>query len=359
MPMIEKIMLRNFKGIKEGSLELAPLTILLGGNNSGKTTILEALFLAPNPFRKVPYKDPSISAIDVIRVFHETLECQDLRFLFYNYVSKDTLISCKMSSGNIHSIAFFNLESRMYAYAIESKHLLTPKDISLLLNKIPDTHENKEWEAILIGHSEDFQKIIVNKEKTFMEGTLLFHPRLINMSWSYIKSVWTLITNLKISTKVARIVSNLVYENYINITLEPFFGSYPILHMLLDNGIRVRLGDIGDGIQILVTAMILYELNKPKVLLWDDIESHMNPKVLLFAAQWIADLLDKGIQVIISTHSIEALRAIAGLVDDKNVKIYLLMLDDGILKSKSLSLKEVEEFWKAGIDIRVGEPFLL
>jgi len=40
--MIEKIVLRNFKGIREGELELAPLTILLGGNNSGKTTLLEA-----------------------------------------------------------------------------------------------------------------------------------------------------------------------------------------------------------------------------------------------------------------------------------------------------------------------------
>ncbi|RLF99594.1 MAG: hypothetical protein DRN49_04150 [Thaumarchaeota archaeon] len=43
--MIKKLRLENFKGIKSGEIELAPLTILLGANNSGKTTILEALFL--------------------------------------------------------------------------------------------------------------------------------------------------------------------------------------------------------------------------------------------------------------------------------------------------------------------------
>ena len=52
--MITNLKLMNFRGIKEGELELAPLTILLGGNNSAKSTILEALFLAPNPFRRVP-----------------------------------------------------------------------------------------------------------------------------------------------------------------------------------------------------------------------------------------------------------------------------------------------------------------
>ena len=43
---VEKIVLRNFRGVIRGELELAPLTILVGPNNSGKTTILEALVLA-------------------------------------------------------------------------------------------------------------------------------------------------------------------------------------------------------------------------------------------------------------------------------------------------------------------------
>ena len=48
--MIKKLEISNFRGIKEGSLELAPINILLGPNNAGKTAILEALFLAPIHF---------------------------------------------------------------------------------------------------------------------------------------------------------------------------------------------------------------------------------------------------------------------------------------------------------------------
>ncbi|MBU7017982.1 MAG: AAA family ATPase [Theionarchaea archaeon] len=44
--MIKEIYLKNFRGIRTGKLEnFAQFTILLGPNNSGKTTILEALYL--------------------------------------------------------------------------------------------------------------------------------------------------------------------------------------------------------------------------------------------------------------------------------------------------------------------------
>jgi predicted ATP-binding protein involved in virulence len=69
--MIKRLRLENFKGVVEGEVELDKLTILVGPNNSGKTTILEALFLAPNPFRLVPYYPPT--AIEVLQECHKTL----------------------------------------------------------------------------------------------------------------------------------------------------------------------------------------------------------------------------------------------------------------------------------------------
>jgi predicted ATP-dependent endonuclease of OLD family len=45
-----KLIFKNFRGIREGSIDLKNLNILIGGNNSGKTTVLEGLFLIPNPF---------------------------------------------------------------------------------------------------------------------------------------------------------------------------------------------------------------------------------------------------------------------------------------------------------------------
>ena len=44
--MIDSIRLIRFKKFKETRLELRPFTILTGGNNAGKTTVLEAIWLA-------------------------------------------------------------------------------------------------------------------------------------------------------------------------------------------------------------------------------------------------------------------------------------------------------------------------
>lgn len=43
--MIHKLILKNFKGIESAELDLERLTVIVGPNASGKTTILQALHL--------------------------------------------------------------------------------------------------------------------------------------------------------------------------------------------------------------------------------------------------------------------------------------------------------------------------
>jgi len=80
--MIESVRIKNFKGIKEEEISLAPLTILLEANNSGKTTILEALFLATDSFRRAPYGYDSV--VKAVHAMHETLRVKDLHSCLTN-----------------------------------------------------------------------------------------------------------------------------------------------------------------------------------------------------------------------------------------------------------------------------------
>jgi len=92
--------------------------------------------------------------------------------------------------------------------------------------------------------------------------------------------------------------------------------------------------------------------------LWDDIESHFNPRILMHVADWFSDLVSQnGKQVIISTHSLEAAELLSSANDD--ARIILVKLEEGILKSRVISPDELRELRKLGVDIRMAEGMLL
>ena len=166
---------------------------------------------------------------------------------------------------------------------------------------------------------------------------------------------------MPITPKIASELSSISWERMTNITLEPFGGSPTnlTLYAMFEGGMRVRLGDLGDGIQSLATLMLLYEISKPDVILIDDLESHMNPRALDFLFSWLLSKVEQGKYLITSTHSLDVAKRFLSFFEDEGAKAVLLGLKDGILKHKILSLEDVEELEQAGVDVRVAEPYLL
>jgi hypothetical protein len=351
--MITNLKLTNFRGIKEGELDLAPLTILLGGNNSAKSTILEALFLAPNPFRRVPYVIGDYSSVaEVIQSTHETLGSQGYAFLLYNYTAKHAEICC-LADGEEHLLQFVVRSEDPYTIVVSTNKETGVKLSVTIAGKDEVVNRMGSLYMSGMGFSTD-----VSSDKIFVDNSLLFSATLSKSGHKYVNNNWVTITNLMIDRAVAEDVSRLVHDKYRNITIEPFLGGSSSINGLLEEGRRIRLGDQGEGFQIYVIAKILYELAQPKVLLWDDIEAHLNPRMLLSIAEWFFDILEKGDQVVVTTHSLEAARTIAG-VNEEKAAIYLTALEKGVLKTRKFTLQEMEKYLEAGIDVRVAEPFLL
>ena len=332
--MITKLSIKNFRGIEKGELELAPLTILLGGNNSGKSTILEALFLAPNPFRCVPYVINGYTVVETLHEMHRTIISEGgYAFLLYNYTANRAEIRCEVD-GEDYALLFNKKDSNIIVYT-----------------KRQGGEEN-------IGEIDMSTSSIYGKEqKPFVDNTLLISSKLVKSGYQYLFYRGRDSITKRICKKVAEDVSKLIYENYRDITIEPSFSGGMAVYTLLEDGRGIRVCDLGEGVQNYVIARILYELENPKVLLWDDIETYLDPRMLLDVAGWIFDIVENDNQVVITTHSLDAVRTIAGINEEK-AAIYLTSLENSALKTKKLTLKEIEEFSKAGIDVRVAEPLL-
>jgi len=108
---------------------------------------------------------------------------------------------------------------------------------------------------------------------------------LIRLSYDYLKSNWVSIVNLGICKKVAEEVSAFSNEKYADLTIEPFLGGGLSIYAYIKDGFRIRLGDLGEEVQSYIVARVLYETVELEVLLWDDVEAHFNPKMLLRMSQ--------------------------------------------------------------------------
>lgn len=261
MSVIKRLRLEKFKGIDRGEIALSPLTIILGSNNSGKTTILEALFLAPNPFRDVPYlAEGGNQAIRIIGALHKTLESKGYSFLLHNYTSKVAKIECEMDEGR------YVLE---LIRSFDFIYISTNKEIGDRLNI-------NGQEKRVIGRLDAQTGVMgsIKTEKPLIDNTLLLSSSLTRYAYEYLRMNWASIVNLGVCRGAAEEASAFSSEKYVDLTMEPFIGGALSINAYRQDGVRRRLGDLGDGVQNYIISRILYEVTQPETLLWDDVEAH-------------------------------------------------------------------------------------
>ena len=337
--MIKRLRLENFKGVVEGEAELDKLTILVGPNNSGKTTILEALFLAPNPLRQIPYF-PS-TAVQLLLEYHKTLSETGYTFLLNKYIAKNMMIK------------------------VDDRELLFTKDsvsgIAIFTSYLPpgysSTHRFGERELLELGYLRPDSRVEGLSDLRIADNTLLLSTKLAKFAHEYLQTKWIEILNTRAPALISRDVSRFVSEEYVNVTAEPFMAGSTTFYVMLADGTRIRLSDLGAGVHLYVVNRLLYEHYRPDVVLWDDLETHLNPRLLTHVVEWFADLVEEGKQVIVSTHSLEVVETLTAFVED--AAVLLTSLRDGKLKVRKLGTKELEEWAKAGIDPRYAEALPL
>ncbi len=324
--IIEKMRMRYFRGIVSGEIEFSPLTILVGGNGSGKTTLLEALFLLNGFSNDNPY-----SVQYVLSTIHSTLTSNSLDHLIYGYGSRFKKASIEYILSNNRQVLLEILS----------------EDDTLCIKGYNNSEGRKTIELARIKRfsiagsysSYGFYKVL------FIRGDI------VKLMYNFMYSRWIDIVNKGITKTVAEDLAGITGLKAIDIIGEAFGSGTYSLMLYLENGYRVRLGDLGDGLQLVTVFEILTKYIDPDIILWDDIESHMNPQLLIYVVNKLVDAVENGKQVVVTTHSIEAVKTITGLYD--KAKCAKLCLDNGFLKIEYFNRDSIEELEKLGVDIRV------
>ena len=318
--MIESIEIKNLRGIREGKLDsLTPLTILVGPNGCGKSTILDALLIAahPEPHEAVGQAVARRAGVD-----------EGARWLIWHADStKKIQLSVRSvgAGGNRGCVLVFD---RAKAGEVARVRL-----------KAPGVQGGAQSVVVTFGRGNEYEH---SAETKFLE--VVPEVRLVETGTRKGESLHTLYTQAVVQGRrdqTVAILKNLIpsLRDIVILTEQ----DRPILHFVYEDfSVPAALG--GDGVHALLRLVLETATRQRGLLLIEEPELHLHPAAIAQSARVIVAAVRAGIQIVLSTHSLEFIDSVLVASDEKDLdhlSVSRLKLDNGGLISSRLSGKDV------------------
>lgn len=284
--MISRLAINGFKSIDAVDLELQPLTLLVGMNSSGKSTIVQSILLAIQNITE-KHKSPLNGELVAIGTFSEAsnfrTNAKEIEVFFAStddqtvtlkFVQEDQQVVCELN-GDEKLMQFMNRKSRRIQYLSAnrlgaqdtySKNFSLHDEFGSLGEYAIDYYENHKKDKIEA-------KLIKNEE---LGSTLEIN---VNLWMEYI-------INAEIST-------------------EDLIDTDKVKAQFQNKGNRkVRPKNIGSGLSYIVSIIInILSARTGDVLLIENPEIHLHPKAQSRLTELFSFAASNGIRFIIESHS--------------------------------------------------------
>lgn len=355
------IEIEKFRGIKRLAIEdFKQINLIAGGNNSGKSSILEAIFLLTG------LSSPDLSIrINNFRDY-SVRDSDDLNLIFYNLETSNPIV--------FKSNQLLNGETReLFIYPLFSNNLSENK-VETIINESGQISSLNVPKNSMLGLKLDFslkeanKPVIKNTSRIIAEGDGSFRAIRAN----YNEKTKSLFINSKFAfstviERVDQIITNKQDNEIIEVlkNLEPKITKISVSAnriVNVDIGLPslIPINVMGDGIRKLLTILTaIYEV-RGGILLVDEIDNglHYSTMKTLWKAIIIA-CKKFNVQVFATTHNIETLRYLKELISEEiqdfssNVRHYTLKkLASGEVKSYKYDFDKFEYALNQGIEIR-------
>ena len=317
--MIKSIEIENLRGIQNGKLEdFTPLTILVGPNSSGKSTVLDAMYLGVCP-----------NATNVLNHLRnrEKLKSEVRWLIFLPLKNKRAFVK-------VQTVGFDELtETREFVLSLkldgDQQTIDVQSKISTIKDSIQHDGESKYFLYIADGSSgnttEDLPGAGVKEISYLSFDNIHTAPTLVDL---YSKSI-----ELGRRTAAQKAL-NEVLPGLIHVEIGTYKDKPRLLTVYEDRS--VPLASEGDGIQSLMRLSLSLSACAEGTVLMEEPEVHQHPRALRMSAKAILSAVNRGVQVVLSTHSLELIDALlseAKSADSlEKVSICRLLLKDGCLK---------------------------
>ena len=344
--MFKKIEINFFRGIKELKVEnLKKFNVFVGDNGSGKTSILDAVYISINPNNpNLPCKTNTFRNIDEISE-------RFWKSLFYNFDSSDNI-----------SINSLLTENKKRNIQIEPIFEFQKEEYLKSLGKTPKTSFDSKMKKNIIGldikfnvNGKKYESGINQQEQKMPDGVSLFRllPRADEKYNELLTGVYANSSTIRDQNNMIEALNNtlnLKKENEIVGFLKNFKES--ISGIQFDNNKRINIIDddfdervllntYGDG---LVRGLNYYlaALNNNNIILIDEIENglHWSKQMVVFEYLYKISEEFKNVQFFMTSHSYDAVKFLY-----KTAKEFDFMDDVNICRVESVDGKSRIEYF--------------
>ena len=354
--MINSLSVKNFKGIKSIKLsELAPITLLGGMNNIGKSSVLDALFLLYTAtFPDLFSRQYGLREMNVVDDNERTWAN-----FFYNLDTKHP-IKIETSSFNAHHSIICKMEqdySTKNASSINSQNnigvginknvsLTSALSVSFCIDNLEmyNAHIYRNNDGLVVNSKgKDYRKPAV--DLIFLRPT---RSRTIAAQW---------LSSMDVENQLEFVI-DMVKEIEPRIKGLSVIPSSPVNEIYADLGLKrkIPLKLAGDGISHLL-SFILAIANTPKgIVLIDEIENGLHYSIQSKIWEFLMRLVKKfECQVIATTHSYGMLQAAHETFSKnemENFRYIRLEKNDECIKGVNFSSKQLDTALKFNMEVR-------
>jgi hypothetical protein len=357
--MLRSLEIQNFKGIKQGKIEdLAQVNILVGRNNSGKSTILDALVLLRAPVIGLDYLNRSgVEQILRRRVDRGrgNLSYDELWF--------------RMNTDDVFTLsAAFGTGAALTEQWTSSGNTIPPTASVELRKALPGpivfqwvTREGRDTARNYRNASIGLQIKGQTNEgvATFLSLIHILEPNLIHQDFD--EGLWYEVVKDRKDKKVIGVLNHIYQTDIESLN----FGLFPPPNRRLVaalSGTSLAVDWLGDGFRYAVNILALGVLLEGTALLVEELETHQHPESLRKLTQALFELAkEQDLQLFLTTHSLELIDYAMEAAQERGIdlKLHHLSLDkQGTLGVTSMSQPDAKLLLDMGIDPRMHYKYI-
>lgn len=298
MCKIKKIEIKGFRGIKDLKLDdLHQVNVLLGNNNSGKSSTLEALMIMMGASK------PLLALEMNVNRDYNNIRKEDIQLFFYNCLSDTPININGYFDGGVSrqlSISYFETEEKSVPVSDfgSSEIKSAPSQFGL---RYEYNDNQKEYNSTLSVHTNKISEYSTEKEMSHRKAAFVA-PR-YNFN-DFIKNFNKIVTDKEKANVLD--VLRFVEPRIKDVTV---VGDKVMVDVGLDKLIPINV--LGDGTRKMFTLVTAMYSVKGGVLIIDEVDNGLYYKtmsVLWSALLTAAKVLD--VQLFVSTHSLDSLNAL-------------------------------------------------